>query len=323
MFATTLRSSIALLALTLACACNNDRDDKTSDSGGDGGGFWAVGEDATMVRLTHDGAVSQYPLEAEGDLLAIACKGHSEAVAVGEGGLAIRTDDGGMTWSPIEVPTQATLRAVALSGGTGAYIAGSQVLLRSEDQGRSFTAVPDAAGEWTAVTTTAAGRRAWVASASGEIWQLDEAGLAKVHSDGRRLTGLAATPDGAQVVAVGEAGALLRSLDGGASWAAVETPTQRDLHAVRVAGDGSVVVAVGGAGVVLRIDDAGISSEEHLDPARALRALHLSSDGHGHAVGDGGAVLATHDAGVRWEAVAVDLDVALFGLDDLHGEPHL
>lgn len=332
----TLRSALApILVLLMAppiVGCSQDDDKNTTSSStsntsattNDTGSAWAVGEDATMVRLNPAGDVAFYPLEIEGDLLAIACKGDDTALAVGADGVVLRTADGGATWQPIDVGTRALLRAVILSGGTAAYVAGSDIVLRSDDEGRSFSPVPDAEGEWTAVTTTAKGAQAWLTSAAGEIWRLEgDAIVPAFTSSEGPLSGIAATPDGAHLVAVGAGGLVLRSDDGGAQWSSVTAPTSRDLHAVRIARDASLVVAVGAAGGVLRIDDQGATAEELLEPGLALRALHLAIDGHGHAVGDHGVALETHDAGLHWEPVELGLEQALFGLDDLHGEPHL
>ncbi|HEY8375162.1 MAG TPA: YCF48-related protein [Nannocystis sp.] len=322
-----VRPALLPLAILLIAAplggCAKD-DDKKNSTTNDSGGAWAVGEDATMIRVTPDGDVAFYPLETEGDLLAIACKGAQTGLAVGVDGVVLRTEDSGATWTQIDVGTRATLRAVILSGAPPAYIAGSDIVLRSDDEGRSFTPVPDAEGEWTAVTTTAKGDKAWLANAAGEIWRLEGEALTPVflNSEGP-LSGIAATPDGAHLVAVGAGGLVLRSDDGGTQWASVTAPTSRDLHAVRLARDASVMVAVGAAGAVLRIDEQGATAEELLDPGLALRALHLALDGHGHAVGDHGVALHTHDAGLHWEPLDLGIEQALFGLDDLHGEPHL
>lgn len=322
--------------LTVACTERDDNSTSTtsntssnttantSDTGKDTTSAWAVGEDAEMIRFDEAGEVSHYPLAADGDLLAIACKGADAAVAVGEDGLVVRTEDGGQSWRTIEVGTRARLRAVALSGGTAAFVVGDDIVLRSDDDGRTFAPVGDGTGAWTAVATTASGSRAWLASAEGEIWRLEGESLAPVLTTPEGpLSGIAATPDGAHVVAVGAGGLVLRSDDGGDRWESAATPTSRDLHAVRIAGDGSLVVAVGAAGAVLRVDADGATAEELLDAGLALRALHLAQGGHGHAVGDHGVALATHDAGLSWEPVELGTSVALFGLDDLHGEPHL
>ncbi|MFY0540063.1 WD40/YVTN/BNR-like repeat-containing protein [Nannocystis pusilla] len=120
-----------------------------------------------MVRLNPEGDVWYYPLEVEGDLLAIACKGKATGVTVGDDGVVLRTDDSGETWKQIDVGTRARLRSVILSGTDPAYIAGDGIVLRSDDDGHSFRPVPDAEGDFTSVTTTAKGTYAWLTTASG------------------------------------------------------------------------------------------------------------------------------------------------------------
>ncbi len=303
---------------------DDGNDDGNDDDGGDSG-FWAVGENGTMLRLTPAGELSHYPLDSldiDGDLRAIACKGADQAVVAGAGGIILTTFDAGQTWDRVEVgPLE--LRAVALSAGPVGYIVGDGVVLRSEDDSRSWTALALAAHDWSAATTTATGATALLTSAAGEIFRLQDTTLERVYTgDGGLLAGIAVTPDGLHAVAVGQAGLVLRSSDGGARWTPEAPATSRDLHAVRIAADASLVVAVGQAGTVLRLgaDDSAVT--RLLDPALSLRALHLSRT-HGHAVGDAGTLFTTHDAGRSWESVALDLEHDLLGLDDLHGEPHL
>lgn len=319
-------------SLTLA-ACAADKPDDTTkgdsggdtnnDTGSDEGGFWAVGAGGKMIRLDHDGEAAFYPLELSDDLRAIACKGRDQAVVAGAAGVVLTTLDAGQSWDRVAVDPGLELRAVALSAGYTGYIVGDGVVLRSQDDSRTWTPLAVEAHDWTAVSTTAIGKTALLTTAGGQIFRLQDDALTQVHAgDGALLTGVAITPDGRHAVAVGHTGALLRSDDGGLTWSAELPATSRDLLAVRIAADASQVVAVGEAGTVVRIADDDTAVTQLLDPALSLRALHLGS-GHGHAVGDDGVVFVTHDAGRSWEPVSVDLDVDLLGLDDLHGEPHL
>jgi len=325
----------ALLTLTCvvlpACTDGPDKPSTTTttttstsdDGGGDDGGFWAVGEQGVMLRRSPDGAVSQYPLELEEDLRAIACKGADQAVVAGAAGVVLTTFDAGASWDRVLLGEAVELRAVALSAGALGYIAGDGLLLRSQDDSRTWSPLAIAAHDWTAITTTGAGTTALLTSAAGQIFRLQDTQLALVHAgDGSLLAGIAVTPDGAQAVAVGQSGLVLRSDDAGEHWTTEPPVTSRDLYAVRIAGDASLIVAVGQSGAVVRIGKDDIAVQELLDPALSLRALHLSHT-HGHAVGDDGLMFATHDLGRTWEPMIHGLDHDLLGLDDLHGEPHL
>jgi photosystem II stability/assembly factor-like uncharacterized protein len=141
-------------------------------------------------------------------------------------------------------------------------------------------------------------------------------------SEGAAFHGLAATPHGDRAVAVGSAGLVVVSDDGGASWAPIDVPTVRDLYAARISSDGSEIIAVGDAGVVVTIDASGVSATEQLDAALALRGLHMHAAGSGHAVGDAGIVLFTADVGRSWTAIETGTDVILRGVDDVHLGAH-
>jgi photosystem II stability/assembly factor-like uncharacterized protein len=302
----------------------SDTGSDTGDDTGDPPSFWVVGEEGLMLRVGADHEPSQYPLELDAELRAIACKGAEQAVVAGAGGLVLTTYDGGREWQRIEVPDAPELRAVALSGGTLGYVAGDGVVLRSEDDAHSWAALPIAAHDWTAVTTTAAGTTVLLASAAGELYRLRDTELTRVYvGAGVALRGVAITPDGSEAVAVGDGGLLLRSGDGGEQWMVEPLATARDLHAVRMASDASLVVAVGAAGAIVRLGLDDVAVNERLDAALSLRALHLDHHGHGHAVGDHGVMLETHDAGRTWAPIVHGFTADLLGLDDLHGEPHL
>ncbi len=321
-----LLASILSLGL-FACADGPDKpsstSNDTSDDSGDPPSSWAVGEDGLMLRVGADNQPSQYPLELDVDLRAIACKGAEQAVVAGAGGLVLTTYDGGREWQRFDVPDAPELRAVALSASTLGYVVGDGVVLRSEDDAHSWDLLPVAAHDWTAATTTAAGTTVLLASAAGELFRLQDTELTRVYAGSVALRGVAVTPDGSEAVAVGDAGVLLLSSDGGLQWSPEPLTTARDLHAVRISGDASLIVAVGAAGTVVRLGPDDLAVSELLDPALSLRALHLDHHGHGRAVGDHGVLVETHDAGISWAPSNLGLAANLLGLDDLHGEPHL
>jgi photosystem II stability/assembly factor-like uncharacterized protein len=148
---------------------------------------------------------------------------------------------------------------------------------------------------------------------------------------------------------VGESGTLLRTYDGGDSWAALDAGTTATLRDVAAAHGEAVYVA--GDGVLLASDDSGdhwidleaargvdwrsIATAEHGERALAVaadgrvvrvdgaqlfdatlvpgaRAIGLSHDGSTAAVvGDGGALVVSQDGGITWAVVATGVSADL------------
>jgi len=310
--------SVALL-LASASAC------KRKDKGG-GGSSWIVGQHGTMVRFdAADGHVSDYSLESDADLYDIACRGEEWAWVVGAQGTMLRTGDGGETWEAVDVGSTEDLRAVAAAGADIVYAAGDGPLLVSDDSGASWREVPGSTQTWTDVATGYDGRVALGVTAGGDIfmYRTDWGSAERVHSAGAGLNGVSMTADGSQAIAVGDDGLVLYSLDRGWSWTArpdaAGLPT---LRRVQLAHAGKLAVALGDAGTIARIG-ADLDAVQLLDDGQALRSVHVSASGRAVAVGDGGVAFVSDDAGVTWAAVDLGVDATLFGVDDLHGEPHL
>ena len=74
--------------------------------------------------------------------------------------------------------------------------------------------------------------------------------------DANALILLDLAADGDRLIAVGEAGAVLRSADQGHSWQLTQTPTTRTLTSVALV-DAKTFVAVGHGGTLLRSADGG------------------------------------------------------------------
>jgi len=101
--------------------------------------------------------------------------------------------------------------------------------------------------------------------------------------------------------AVGESGAIQRTIDGGATWTLQETPMRKLLYDVVAIDDGHAW-AVGASGTILRTVDGGRNWDEQSSGViQALRAVHFVDPQRGWAVGAKGVIISTTNGGARWQ----------------------
>lgn len=211
------------------------------------GGRWRVRDSGTTADLF---AVASPP-----DMLT--------TVAVGAGGVVVRSDDQGETWTLADSGVDVDLRGVAFFDEQIVVAVGDGVVLRSDDAGQSWTR-----------TTVPAGLRAVVAMSES---------LAYGEDMPRSL------------LAVGDAGLALRSDDAGQSWQRIDVGTQADLRAAAVGypSIGQMFVVVDANGEVRREREG---EWEPVALAEEGDLLGLSTEGD-WLVGAGGVVLARHAVG--------------------------
>ena len=114
------------------------------------------------------------------------------------------------------------------------------------------------------------------------------------------LGGLAATAG--HLWAVGAAGTILTTQNGGVSWAAEASGAAQDLHGVAFA-DASHGWAVGAAGTILATSDGGANwAAQSSGTSATLYGVACSGAQNAWAIGDGGTILATSDGGASWVA---------------------
>jgi photosystem II stability/assembly factor-like uncharacterized protein len=125
--------------------------------------------------------------------------------------------------------------------------------------------------------------------------------------------------------AVGESGAIQRTIDGGATWMLQDTPTRKLLYDV-AAIDDSHAWAVGAGGTILQTVDGGRNwDEQSSGVTEALRAVHFANSQRGWAVGAKGTIISTTNGGARWRrqksGVELNLnDVVFLNAKEVRGE---
>ena len=216
--------------------------------------------------LLHSGNGGRYwaPLLTVGQPLLhdVGFRGASLGLAVGDGGLILRTTDGGQSWNEVQSNTAADLRTVALGDGGMAIAAGFGGALRSLDGGVTWNLVD--AGDMYYLGAAASGtNRAWL---------------------------------------VGAGGIIRTTTDGGSSWKSQSSGTTEDLRGVFfisasrgwIAGTGGTLLYTEDGGITWLPRSAGIGA--------SLNSLYFVSPSNGWVVGSEGTILRTEDAGLSWVA---------------------
>lgn len=179
-----------------------------------------------------------------------------------EGGLFI-SDNGGKSWK-----LKTSLNGLALQS---AWRPDAQTILVSDDQNRIQRS-----------------------SSTGAIFSV-------THSGSQQINDIAFESNKLNGVAVGNAGELLYTSDGGASWTA-GTPGSSmtdNLNAVTMINDRAF--AAGDAGAMLTTDDAGVSWTVQAQPtSNDLYGIYFHDYLTGYVVGRNGDFYKTNDGGVLW-----------------------
>lgn len=104
-----------------------------------------AGEFGLILRSTDGGATFAGVNAGDESVfdMYMARDGSASGFAVGQEGLILRTNDSGLTWQRLEADTKANLLGV-WAGNSEVVITGIRQMLRSSDDGATFTTTPDA-----------------------------------------------------------------------------------------------------------------------------------------------------------------------------------
>lgn len=251
-----------------------------------------------------------YPVRPDAVILLDMTREGHELVAVGERGTILRTGDG-HTWSAAPTPTPHTLSAVTFSPeGTGIAVGHGGTLLRSTDQGRSWSPVTVAeAGHEALLGVTALGGGRFIAhGAFGLILVSEDNGRSWAR---QRILGsdfdrhiyriIARRPN--DLLLVGESGTLAESADGGQSWQASPSPYEGSFFGALALPDGAALI-FGMRGHVFRSNAPG--AEWIAIPTGTIAAFNngtLLEDGRIVLVGNNGIAAFSDDGGRSFRSV--------------------
>lgn len=218
-------------------------------------------------------------IDPAANLLALTSTGDGQNVwAVGEGGLIYASTDAGRSWQRRELPGKQGeqpvdfLRVFFVDAQRGWVAGGRGGLLRTRDGGRQWT------------------------------WQ-------RLGDENLALSAVGFDAVGRRGVAVGEAGQVWLSLDGGETWAPQgdRTGAGTDLLEVQLSPQGQRAVALGSQGMLLLSRNGGQDWErQDMETEQELHGLRFSADGRQVLVnGSDGGVWLSRDGGETWQQAAV------------------
>jgi len=190
-----------------------------------------------------------------------------------------RTIDGGLTWSPQVRATTQNLHGISFgANNTGVAVGEQGTILRTMTGGLVWndeTIQPSPVASF------------WFSGVS-----LSTSGAGVVVGKLDTLVG---------IQGLETRSAILRTVDGGASWVRLSVPWKQWLTAVSF-GDQNTVTAVGDSGIIVRSTDGGStwSSPQGGIPKIRLNGVFSLGANTTIAVGDSGSILCTNDGGVNW-----------------------
>lgn len=268
-------------------------------SGGAGGDIAAAGGSGGSQAGGAGGTSTKWVVQDSGSaktLYDVHAIDASTAVAVGDQGWILRTEDG-HKWSKVDGGTSAALRAVHFHDAQNGCAAGDWLVLQTKDGGKSWAPVSVKVGEETYVYTGVASRV--------------QVGCTPVAPESFFLPGydivFAATT---HAWVVGTGGKIYSPLD----LKPQASTTTNDLYRV-VAADTALVMAVGKLGTIVRTINGGTSwTVANSGTSEPLRAVDFITKLDAIAVGDNGTVVATHSAGASWQPEASNTKVTLRGV---------
>ncbi len=306
-----MQSKHFILTLALACACGT-----------------------TPVAMAAPGAPLADPIArpaqavrqpARAYLTALAQAG-TRIVAVGERGIIILSDDGGVSWRQAAVPSSVSLAAVQFPTPTHGWAVGHYgVILHSRDGGATWSRQLDGVQAAQLMLGDAQAQVQSQAQARTQARTPDSATAAQAYlaeaqrmvADGPDKPFLALHfSDARNGIVVGAYNLALRTRDGGANWTPIsgllDNPGGQHLYAVGAAGD--AVYIAGEQGLLLRSTDAGSRFERIEMPYKGSFFALGIADGQVVVGGMGGNVFRSRDDGASWHRIAVPVPVSVTAL---------
>lgn len=287
-----------------------------------------------QIALNGEGIMPEwYELKDGGDTLRAVSvvldkNGKTKSWTVGDYGTVLYSDNGGRAWAERELPSGFHLRDVLFwnYGVNGCIVGDYGMIYSTNDSGVTWTGRGPGKPSLQSIrsTTSSISWRGAALSGAGEIFAAGSGGRIFRGSSGKSdawcVEDLNAVDfEGNIGIAVGNHGTILRSVDGGGSWAIVSQSRPENYYDVDL-GPGIVGLIAGATGEILRSSDgaAGIWAPVNSNTRETLRRVQISGS-QAYASGDQGVFLTSADAGVNWRSERTGIPNPINGFSVLGG----
>ncbi|WP_280154382.1 YCF48-related protein [Piscinibacter sp. XHJ-5] len=236
--------------------------------------------------------------KASGAAMLAVTRAGARLVAVGERGIVLLSDDGGLHWRQASVPVQVSLTAVRFVDERIGWAVGHLgVILRTDDGGEHWMRQLDG--------VTAAERIVAAAARSGD--EREQRLAARFAEEGPDKPFFDVDfADAQHGVAVGAYGMAFATTDGGTTWSPIvgRLPNAKTLHLYAVRWAGSQLYVAGEQGLLIKSADGGASFAPLASPYKgSWFGLVAARSGTLVAYGLRGRIFRSADGGASWQAV--------------------
>jgi photosystem II stability/assembly factor-like uncharacterized protein len=277
---------------------------------------WFCGFYGTVVR-TINGGVTWDTLNANSasHLNGIHFLDQNTGWVVTSGGKIIGTTNGGTAWTASSTSSDTQLNAINFIGTNRGTVVGDQcVVLQTANGGSSwfsYSLFPFSPVTSLNAVATILPSSGMIVGSQGRMWNSTDFGvhwasIPNTPGDVDDLRSLFVL-DSSRVWAVGKAGRIVTSYNGGAQWFDQTSGLTSNLNACQFI-DALRGVAVGDTGTIIFTTDGGSTwTPSFSGVLTTLNAVSFSPDiYHGVVLGDDGTVLSTTNGGVTWQSTVVD-----------------
>lgn len=236
---------------------------------------------------------------------------------IGNGGLIMRTTDGGLTWIRMTTNVSVNLRSIRVLSRTVAIAVGEAgVVLKTTDGGATWIRI-DLGASFTFTSVEVIGSTGYIVGTGGIAYSFRIDGVFAAY--GLRFTRLS-TGTSLRInsgsfasrttgVIVGERGLVYTTIDGGLSWISSSIGVTIEITDVKVIG--GIIFITGLDGIVLRSNDNGATwIRFDLGTTVRFNSMYFVSASLGYVVGANGTVFMWN--GTTWVDISIGINVNLF-----------